>query len=67
MEIFGFIFQLIVIHLIGNNIYYLMRKIVGDKHSYKEITTNEKNSGFRYFTGVIVILIVIVMMKKFIK
>jgi len=67
MEIFGFIFQLIITRLIGNNIYYLIRKIVGDKSSYKEITSNEKNSGYRYFTGIIFILAIIVVMKKLIK
>jgi hypothetical protein len=67
MEIFGFIFQLIFTHLIGNNIYYLVRKLVGDKRSYKEIVSNEKDSGLRYFTGVFVILAIIILMKKFIK
>ena len=56
MEILGFIFQLIFTHLIGNNIYFLMRKILGDKRSYKEIVNNEKENGFRYFTGVLVML-----------
>ena len=67
MEIFGFIFQLIFTHLIGNNIYYLVRKLIGDKRTYREIVSNEKNSGARYFTGIFVILAVIVIMKKTIK
>ena len=67
MGIFEIIFQFIFTHLIGNNIYYLVRKLVGDKRSYKEIVNNEKDSGLRYFTGIFVILAVIVLMKKFIK
>jgi len=64
MEIFGFIFQLIFTHLIGNNIYYLVKKLFGDKRSYKDIVSNEKESGFRYFTGVLMILIFIVFIVK---
>ena len=64
MEIFGFIFQLIFTHLIGNNIYYLVRKLIGDKRTYKEIVTNEKEDGFRYFTGVLIILIFVVFLVK---
>ncbi|MDQ1163167.1 hypothetical protein QE422_003535 [Chryseobacterium sp. SORGH_AS 447] len=67
MEIFGIVFQLIFTHLIGNNIYYLVRKLIGDKRSYKEIINSERDSGLRYFTGVFVILAVIILMKKFIK
>ena len=64
MEIFGFIFQFIFTHLIGNNIYYLVRKLVGDKRSYKEIVSNEKENGFRYFTGVLVMLGFVVFLVK---
>lgn len=64
MDIFGFIFQLIFTHLIGNNIYYLLRKLLGDKRSYKEIVTNEKEDGFRYFTGVLIILMFVVFLVK---
>lgn len=64
MEIFGFIFQLIFTPLIGNNIYYLLRKLFGDKRSYKDIVSNDKESGFRYFTGVLMILIFIVFIVK---
>jgi len=67
MEIFGFIFQFIFTHLIGNNIYYLIRKLFGDKRSYKDIVSNEKDTELRYFTGVFTILAVIVIMKKTIK
>jgi uncharacterized membrane protein len=64
MEIFGFIFQLIFTHLIGNNIYYILRKLIGDKRSYKEIVNNEKENGFRYFTGVLVMLGFVVFLVK---
>lgn len=64
MEIFGFIFQLIITHLIGNNIYYFVRKIVGDKRSYKEIVNNEKEDGFRYFTGVLFLLVLVIFLVK---
>lgn len=67
MEVFGFVFQLIFTHLMGNNIYYLVRKLIGDKRNYKEIVSSKKNSGIRYFTGIFVILAVIIMMKKTIK
>jgi uncharacterized membrane protein len=64
MEIFGFIFQLIFTNLIGNNIYYILRKLIGDKRSYKEIVNNEKENGFRYFTGVLVMLGFVVFLVK---
>lgn len=64
MGIFEVIFQFIFTHLIGNNIYFLIKKLVGDKRSYKEIITNEKESGFRYFTGVLMILVFIIFIVK---
>ncbi len=67
MEIFGFIFQIIFTNLIGNNIFYLARKLMGDKRSYKEIVNNEKDSGIRYSIGIFMILALIIVMKKCIK
>ncbi|MDQ1163166.1 hypothetical protein QE422_003534 [Chryseobacterium sp. SORGH_AS 447] len=64
MGVFGIVFQLIFTHLIGNNIYYLIRKLLGDKRSYREIVSNEKESGFRYFTGILIILAFIVFLVK---
>ncbi|SEN11938.1 hypothetical protein SAMN05421856_1216 [Chryseobacterium taichungense] len=62
--IMEYVFKLIFTHLIGNNIYYLIRKLVGDKRNYKEIVSNEKESGFRYFTGILVILTFIIFLVK---
>lgn len=66
MGIFEYIFQQIFMNVIGNGIYYLLRKIIGDKRSYKEI--QEQTEGYiKFFTGVIFVFIIIVLMKKFIK
>ncbi|SEN11911.1 hypothetical protein SAMN05421856_1215 [Chryseobacterium taichungense] len=66
MGIFEYIFQQIFMNIIGNGIYYLLRKIIGDKRSYKEI--QDQTEGYiKFFTGVIFVFIIIVLMKKFIK
>ena len=66
MGIFEYIFQQIIMNSIGSGIYYLLRKITGDKRGYKEI--QEQTQGYiKFFTGVVFIFIVIVLMKKFIK
>ncbi len=66
MGIFEYIFQQIIINLIGSSIYYLLRKLMGDKRSYKEI--QDQTEGYiKFLTGIIFIFITIVLMKKFIK
>lgn len=58
------IFQLIFTSLIGNNIYYIIRKLVGDKRSYKDIVNSEKDSGLRYFTGVFIMIAIVIFLVK---
>ena len=53
-------------NFIGNGIYYLLRKIIGDKRSYREIQ-NQTEGYIKFFTGVVSVFIIIVIMKKFIK
>ncbi|MFN1217274.1 hypothetical protein ACKW6Q_09920 [Chryseobacterium kwangjuense] len=66
MGIFEFIFQQILINVIGNGIYFLLRKLMGDRRSYKEI--QDQTAGYiKFFTGVAFIFIVIVVMKKLVK
>ncbi|SIP86245.1 hypothetical protein SAMN05880574_10130 [Chryseobacterium sp. RU37D] len=64
MGIFEVIFQIIFTTLIGNNIYYLVRKIIGDKRSYKEIINSEKEDGWRYGTGMFVMFAFVIFLVK---
>lgn len=66
MGIFEFIFQQIIINLVGNSIYFLLRKLIGDKRNYKEIQDQTKGY-IKFFTGVVFIFLVIIIMKKFVK
>lgn len=59
-----YIFQLIFTNLIGNNIYYLLRKLVGDKRTYKEIINNEKDSTIRFLTGTFTLVALVVFLVK---
>lgn len=66
MGIFEFIFQQILINVIGNGIYFLLRKLIGDERSYKEI--QDQTAGYiKFFTGVLFIFIIIFLLKKFVK
>lgn len=59
-----YIFQLIFTNLIGNNVYYVVRKIIGDKRSYKEIVNNEKDSTMRFVTGTITLMACVIFLVK---
>ncbi|RXM38157.1 hypothetical protein BOQ62_19065 [Chryseobacterium sp. CH21] len=66
MGILEFIFQQVLINLIGNSIYFLLRKLIGDTRSYKKI--QDQTAGYiKFFTGVVFIFIAIVLLKKFVK
>ncbi|MDR6525389.1 hypothetical protein J2787_000759 [Chryseobacterium rhizosphaerae] len=66
MGIFEYIFQQIIINLIGNSVYYILRKLIGDRRSYKEI--QDQTEGYiKFLTGLIFIFIIIVLMKKFVR
>jgi len=64
MGIFEVIFQVIFTHLIGNNVYYLVKKLIGDKRSYKEIVNSQKEDGWRYGTGMFVMFALIIFLVK---
>ncbi len=66
MGIFEFIFQQILINVIGNGVYFLFRKLIGDRRNYKEI--QDQTAGYiNFFTGVAFIFVIIVLMKKLIR
>lgn len=63
MGIFEYIFQQIFINLIGNTIYYLIRKLIGDKRSYREI--QDQTEGFiKFWTGAFTIVLIVVFLVK---
>lgn len=63
MGIFEYIFQQIFINFIGNNIYYLFRKIIGDKRSYKEI--QDQTEGFmKFWTGSFTMILIVIFLVK---
>lgn len=66
MGLFEYIFQQIFINFLGNGIYYLLRKIIGDKRTYAEI--QEQTAGYiKFWTGSAFVCVIIILMKKFIK
>lgn len=66
MGILEFIFQQVLINLVGNGVYFLFRKLIGDRRTYKEI--QDQTEGYiKFLTGAIFFIIIIVIMKKIIK
>lgn len=63
MGLFEYIFQQIFTGFIGNNVYYFIRKLFGDKRSYREIV--DKTEGFiRFWTGSLTAIFIVVFIVK---
>ena len=63
MEIFKYIINQIIIGFVGDNVYYLIRKIMGDKRNYKQI--KEQTEGFiRFWTGSFAVIIIVIFLVK---
>ncbi|CDN75898.1 hypothetical protein CMU59_17530 [Elizabethkingia anophelis] len=63
MGFFEYIFQQIFINALGNNIYYLLRKLIGDKRSYREI--QDQTQGFiKFWTGSFTAIVITIFLVK---
>ena len=63
MGLFEYIFQQIFINFLGNGIYYLIRKLFGDKRNYREII--DGTEGFiRFWTGSLTAILLVVFVVK---